>query len=135
MTFEGQYLTKQEYIALGGSSTIEDMPFNLLEFKARRLIDIRTMNRLVNGENIPQNVKLCDNDLINSIIKDNEELNKISENGNKASENTNGYSVSYITADQVDKVIETNKNKYNSIIEENLTFVSYKGEHLLYIGL
>ena len=90
MTFEGQYLTKQEYIALGGSSTIGDMPFNLLEFKARRLIDIRTMNRLINGENIPQNVKLCDYDLINSIIKDNEEINKISEQGNKASENTDG---------------------------------------------
>ena len=30
---EGQYLTKQEYIALGGSSTIGDMPFNLFSRK------------------------------------------------------------------------------------------------------
>ena len=29
MEFKGQYLTYQEYLALGG--TIEKMPFNLLE--------------------------------------------------------------------------------------------------------
>ena len=60
MTFEGQYLTKREYIALGGSSTIGDMPFNLLEFESRRQIDIRTFNRLkdLNSTDIPQEVKL-----------------------------------------------------------------------------
>ena len=35
MTFEGQYLTYDEYLALGGPA-IGQMPFNLLEFEARR---------------------------------------------------------------------------------------------------
>ena len=37
MTFEGQYLTYKEYTDLGGSQ-IGEMPFNLLEFEARRKI-------------------------------------------------------------------------------------------------
>ena len=44
MEFEGQYLTYEEYIDLGG--TLDLMPFNLLEFEARRKIDIRTQSRL-----------------------------------------------------------------------------------------
>ena len=66
MTFEGQYLTLDEYIELGGSQ-IEQMPFNLLEFEARRKIDSRTQNRLRNEENIPQEVKLCVFNLINTL--------------------------------------------------------------------
>ena len=45
MTFDGQYLTYVEYQQLGGS-TIGKMPFDLLEFEARKQIDIRTQNRL-----------------------------------------------------------------------------------------
>ena len=41
MTFEGQYLTYAEYQELGGSA-IGVMPFNILEFEARKQIDIRT---------------------------------------------------------------------------------------------
>ena len=68
MTFEGQYLTYAEYQALGGSA-IGEMPFNLLEFEARRKIDIRTFNRIkeLDSEEIPQEVKLCEYALINSI--------------------------------------------------------------------
>ena len=135
MTFEGQYLTKQEYIALGGSSTIGDMPFNLLEFEARRLIDIKTFNRLKGGDNIPQEVKLCEYNLINSIVSYNDTINGISESGNKASENTDGYSVSYITRTQLKDIIESNSEEYNNIIDKYLMFVMYKGQHLLYIGL
>ena len=63
MTFEGQYLTYAEFQALGGSA-IGDMPFNLLEFEARRQIDIRTFNRLKDSETIPQEVKICEYNLI-----------------------------------------------------------------------
>ena len=135
MTFEGQYLTKAEYIALNSGSTIGDMPFNLLEFEARRLIDIKTFNRLQGGENIPQEVKLCENKLINSIINGNETLNNINSNGDKASENTDGYSVSYITSDKIKDIINSQKEEYNSIIDEYLMFVVYNNEHLLYRGL
>ena len=40
MTFEGQYLTYAEYTELGGSA-IGEMPFNLLEFEARKKIDLK----------------------------------------------------------------------------------------------
>ena len=33
MEFKGQYLTYQEFKALGG--TLDEMPFNLLEYNAR----------------------------------------------------------------------------------------------------
>ena len=135
MTFEGQYLTKQEYENLNSGSTIGDMPFNLLEFEARRLIDIKTFNRLVDGKDIPQEVKLCEYNLINSIKSYYDTINEISETGNKASESTDGYSVSYITRRNLKDIIETNKEEYNNIIDKYLMFVVYNGEHLLYRGL
>ena len=134
MTFEGQYLTYAEYTELGGSA-IGDMPFNLLEFEARRLIDIKTFNRLVDGKDIPQAVKLCEYNLINSIISYNKTINSINNEGNKASESTDGYNVSYITKAQVKDIIETNSAEYNNIIDKYLMFVVYNGEHLLYRGL
>ena len=48
MEFSGQYLTYEEYRALGG--TLDLTSFNLLEFEARRQIDIKTFNRLKNVE-------------------------------------------------------------------------------------
>ena len=134
MTFEGQYLTYAEYQQLGGSA-IGETPFNLLEFEARRLIDIKTFNRLVGGENMPQEVKLCDYNLINSIISYDETINSINAEGNKASESTDGYSVSYLTKTQVRDIIETNRAEYNNIIDKYLMFVVYNKEHLLYCGL
>ena len=38
MEFNGQYLTYTEYKQLGGTIPIE-LPFNLLEFNARKCID------------------------------------------------------------------------------------------------
>ena len=135
MTFEGQYLTKEEYIALGGNPQIEDMPFNLLEFEARRQIDSRTLNRLKNGENIPQEVKLCEYALINSINEFTTSTSNIASSGNIASENTDGYSVSYITSDKISDIVNSKQDEINNIIETYLMFVTYNGEHLMYIGV
>ena len=134
MTFEGQYLTYAEYQELGGSA-IGDMPFNLLEFEARRQIDIRTLNRLKNGENIPQEVKLCEYSLINSINEFATSTSNVASNGNVASENTDGYSVSYITSDKISEIVESKQDEINNIIETYLMFVTYNGEHLMYIGV
>ena len=41
--FSGQYLTYLEYQSLGG--TLEETPFNLLEYEARKQIDLRTQRR------------------------------------------------------------------------------------------
>ena len=131
MTFEGQYLTKQEYLDLGGSA-IEDMPFNLLEFEARRMIDIKTFNRLKDAEEILQEVKLCEYELINKIRSYIDTSNTI---GNVASENTDGYSVSYITSDRISEVVKSKKNELDDIIRTYLLMVIYNDEHLMYVGV
>lgn len=134
MTFGGQYLTKQEYIALGGS-TIEDMPFNLLEFEARRRIDNETFNRLVGQQEIPQEVKICEYELINTIkgyIGDN---NTNATNGNVASESTDGYSISYITSDKISDVVKSRETELTSIIRTYLLGIVYNNEHLMYCGV
>ena len=81
MTFEGQYLTYLEFQTLGGS-TIGEMPFNLLEFEARRQIDIRTFNRLKDSDEIPQEVKLCEYELINSISSFKNATDSVASGGN-----------------------------------------------------
>lgn len=92
MEFSNQYLTYEEYVSLGG--TLQEMPFNILEFKSRKQIDNLTFNRLINLEEQKQEVKMCIYDLINTI---NQYSN--TEQGIKSSESIDGYSVSYKTAD------------------------------------
>ena len=133
MTFEEQYLTYAEYQALGGSA-IGEMPFNLLEFEARRQIDIRTQSRLKDSENIPQEVKLCDNKLINSIMKYAENKLKAESNDIK-SESTDVYSVSKITPDMIKDIVESHQSDIDDIIRTYLLGVVYNGEHLMYIGV
>ena len=128
MTFEGQYLTYAEYQALGGSA-IGEMPFNLLEFEARRQIDIRTFNRIKDNETIPQEVKLCEYELINSISSFKNATDSV------ASENTDGYSVSYVTSDKISDIVNSKQDEINSIIETYLMFVTCNGEHIMYIGI
>ena len=134
MTFEGQYLTYTEYQALGGSA-IGGMPFNLLEFEARRRIDNETFNRLVGGNDIPQEVKICEYELINTIkgyIGDN---NTNATNGNVASESTDGYSISYITSDKISDVVKSRETELTSIIRTYLLGIVYNNEHLMYCGV
>ena len=129
MEFSGEYLTYEEYKALGG--TLDLLPFNLLEFEARRKIDIKTFNRLVGIEEIPQEVKLCEYKLINSI----KEYIVTSNKGNVASESIDGYSVSYITGNQVSEAVKGKNKELDDIIRTYLLNVIVNNEHLLYCGL
>lgn len=135
MEFSGQYLTYEEYRALGG--TLDLTPFNLLEFEARRKIDLNTINRLkeVEFEDIPQEVKLCVYSLINSMSNYDEVLSNISSNGNVASENTDGYSISYITSDRISEIIKSKSDELNDTIRTYLGGVIFNGEHLMYWGV
>ena len=126
MDFEGQYLTYDEYKGLGG--TLDIMPFNILEFEARKKIDTRTLNRLINKE-IPQEVKMCEFSLINSIYS------YVSNNRNITSENIDGYSVSYVNPTQISEVVISKKSEFNDIIDTYLFGVIVDGEHLIYGGL
>jgi len=132
MDFEGQYLTYREYQELGGS--LGQTPFNLLEFEARRRIDLRTLNRLVNYDNIPEEVKLCEFNLISTINSYADTKNKISSN-NAKSETIDGYSISYVTPTEIKDIIETNIVEINDIIDTYLFGLIINGEHILYNGM
>lgn len=87
MEFKGQYLTYQDYKALGG--TLDLTPFNLLEFEARKEVDDCTYGRLKKLDTQIEDVKLCIMALMNKIQKYNE-----IDNG-KSSESVGSYSVTY----------------------------------------
>ena len=127
MDFKGQYLTYQEYKGLGG--TLDLTPFNVLEFEARRRIDELTYNRLVGGENIPDEVKMCEFAIINKVLKSyDEEIGR-----GKTSESVGSYSVSYNS--DIKKLIEDKKIEIQDIISTDLFGVVYNGEHILYGGV
>ena len=133
MEFEGQYLTYEEYKGLGG--TLDLMPFNLLEFEARRKVDDKTFNRLKNGVDIPQEVKICEYNLINSIASFSQSLGDASNKGNVKSENTDGYSVTYINPGEISEVVKSKSDVLDDIVRTYLIGVIYNGEHLMYIGV
>lgn len=133
MEFNGQYLTYEEYKALGG--TLDLTPFNLLEFESRRRIDSRTFNRLkgIESNDIPQEVKICEFKMINSASTYDEKLANLS--GNIASESIDGYSVSYITGSELTETIKAKSDELDNIIKQDLLGVIVNGEHLLYCGV
>lgn len=127
MEFDGQYLTYEEYKALGGD--LDLLPFNLLEFEARKAIDKRTQNRLKNIEEIPEEVKLCEYKMINKLNSYNKALDNIS---GVSSENIDGYSVSYTNSSEV----LTNKtSEMEGIMEDYLMNVVVNGTHIMYLGV
>ena len=89
MEFKGQYLTYQEYKALGG--TLDEMPFNLLEFNARKKIDERTFGRSVDKGQEYKEVKLC---VYNMITTLNSYSSYDTQNKAISSEITDRYSIS-----------------------------------------
>lgn len=130
MEMSGKYLTYEEYKALGG--TLDITPFNLIEYEARRIIDTYTLNRLKGVESIPDEVKLCEYKMINSVSSyaiDNKT------NRNISSENIDGYSVSYVSPTQISEVINSKNEEFRDIITTYLFGVIVNGEHILYIGL
>ena len=135
MEFNGQYLTYAEYRKLGG--LLDIMPFNLLEFESRRKIDIRTQNRLKNidSNKIPQEVKLCIYKLIEAIYNYASSIKSATENGNIASENIDGYSVSYVKSAQIQEIIKSKSVELDDIVDTYILNVVFNGEHLAYLGV
>ena len=128
MEFNNQYLSYEEYKSLGG--TLGEMPFNILELKARQVINERTQNRLKNIEEMPQEVKICVYDLINTMNKYN--LSNNSTSSNISSENTDGYSVTYKSGTEL---TEEQKKQYNDIMETDLYGVIVDNTPILYLGV
>ena len=128
MEFNNQYLTYEEYKSLGG--TLGEMPFNILELKAQQIINERTQNRLKNIEEIPQEVKICVYDLINTMNKYN--LSNNSTSSNVSSENTDGYSVTYKSGTEL---TEEQKKQYDDVMETDLYGVIVDNTPILYLGV
>ena len=127
MEFNNQYLSYEEYKSLGG--TLGEMPFNILELKSRQIINERTQNRLKNIEEMPQEVKICVYDLINTMNKYN--LSNNSTSSNISSENTDGYSVTYKSGTEL---TTEQKTQYEDVMLIDLYGVIVNGEAILYLG-
>lgn len=134
MTFDGQYITYNQYIEWSGSQ-IDETSFNLLEFEARRLIDVNTYGRLKNTEQIPQEVVVCDYKLVKSLEDSSKMYEQIDQNGNVANEMTDGYSIGYITADRIGEVVKSKKSELNDIIRTYLLTVIVDKQHIMYCGV
>ena len=128
MEFNNQYLTYEEYKSLGG--TLGEMPFNILELKAQQIINERTQNRLKDVEEMPQEVKICVYDLINTMNKYN--LSNNSTSSNISSENTDGYSVTYKSGTEL---TEEQKKQYDDVMETDLYGVIVDNTPILYLGV
>lgn len=124
MNFNSQYLTYAEYKQLGGK--LDEVPFNLLELRARGKIDQRTLGRLKNLPNQITEVKACVFRLIEVMKNDDERKTQ-----NIASENTDGYSVSYGTSTSTEE-----EKKYDAIIRDYLLTCRLEdGTPYLYCGV
>lgn len=126
MEFNNQYLTYEEYKSLGG--TLGEMPFNILELKARQVINERTQNRLKNVEDIPVEVKVCVYHLVNIASSYQSKVSNVS----VASESTDGYSISYKSGTDL---TEEQKKQYNDIMETDLYGVIVDNTPILYLGV
>ena len=127
MEFDGQYLTYSEYQSLGG--TLEEMPFNLLEFKARKEIDKYTFGRLEEIGNGYNEVKLCVNDIIGIL-----DLYQKYDNQDKrvSSVNTDGYVESYNL--DISGMEKSKDDKIKNIIYNYLSNLYLDDTPILYRG-
>lgn len=131
MNFTNQYLSYAEYIELGG--TLEEVPFNELEFECRKIIDSRTQNRLHSVTDIPDEVKMCEFKMINSIVSYNAAKEQ-AQSGVK-SENIDGYSVTYLTSNEIQQLITTQIADIQELVSTYLFGVIVNNEHILYCGV
>lgn len=132
MTFENQYLTYSEYTSLGGEQ-IGEMPFNLLEYEARKQIDLRTQQRLKNVSPIPNEVKMCMFNLVNKINNYSKTLQQA--NSNISNESIDGYSITYTNSAQIRDIIGSKITELQDIITNDLYGVIVNNEHLIYAGV
>jgi len=129
MEFEKQYLTHDEYVELGG--TLDEAPFNILELEAQKNVDKYTFGRLMNFENQIDEVKICIFRLVNLLDTYNSYDSK---DKSIASENTDGYSVSYSGANA--DMTNAKTNEVKNIIRTYLAECKLEdGTPYLYIGV
>ena len=128
MEFSEQYLNYEDYKSLGG--TLDIMPFNILEFESRKIIDTRTQSRLKNIDVIPQEVKMCMFAIMNAIqssVIDNKKANI-------SSESIDGYSVTYLSPVEIQQSIKAKNDEIEDIMFSYLMDVIVNSTPILYLG-
>ena len=128
MEFSEQYLNYEDYKSLGG--TLDIMPFNILEFESRKIIDTRTQSRLKNIDVIPQEVKMCMFAIMNAIqssVIDNKKANI-------SSESIDGYSVTYLSPVEIQQSIKAKNDEIEDIMFSYLMNVIVNSTPILYLG-
>ena len=123
MNFNNQYLTFNEYKEMGGN--LAEMPFNILEFKCRKLIDTNTLGRLVGLQTQVQEVKMCVYELIKAV-----ETNEKSSTQGKSSESIDGYSVTYAN----NSITEQTRQYHDIIMNYLINCRLDDGTPYLYLG-
>lgn len=123
-----KYITEQEYIELLGAKSIPDN-FNKLVIEASSYINYNTQGR-IDKIDIPETVKYATCLIIDLINEENDKLSKI---GNLKSQNIEGWSESYMTADEIKK--DYSNKKYTVLQEQLWDTIGTDGYPLLYAGV
>lgn len=123
-----QYVTENEYRNILQAKDIPD-DFNNLSIEASNYINHKTFGR-VDKDDIPEQVKYATCLIIDLINEENDKLSKI---GNLKSQNIEGWSESYMTADEIKQ--EYSNKKYTVLQEQLWNVIGIDGNPLLYSGV
>lgn len=129
MELDNKYLTYDEYMEIGG--TLDETPFNILEFEAQKEIDKYTFGRLKDLDEQINEVKMCVYALM-SILNTYSAMNNAQAKG-LTSESIDGYSVSYGQASE--SIVKSKSENVKSIIKTYLSDCKLEdGTPYLYVG-
>ena len=103
--------------------------FKNLNIEASSYINHKTFGR-IDENNIPEQVKYATCLIIDLINEENDKLSKI---GNLKSQNIEGWSESYMTADEIKQ--EYSNKKYTVLQEQLWNVIGIDGNPLLYSGV
>lgn len=123
-----QYVTENEYRNILQAKDIPD-DFNNLSIEASNYINHKTFGR-VDKDDVPEQVKYVTCLIIDLLNEENTKLSKI---GNLKSQNIEGWSESYMTADEIKQ--EYSNKKYTVLQEQLWNLIGIDGNPLLYSGV
>ena len=119
---------EEEYKSILGTDNVPN-DFKNLNIQASNYINHRTFGR-IDENNIPEQVKYATCLIIDLINEENDKLSKI---GNLKSQNIEGWSESYMTADEIKQ--EYSNKKYTVLQEQLWNVIGIDGNPLLYSGV
>ena len=119
---------EEEYKSILGTDNVPN-DFKNLNIQASSYINRNTHGR-IDTNNIPEQVQYATCLIIDLINEENDKLSKI---GNLKSQNIEGWSESYMTADEIKQ--EYSNKKYTVLQEQLWNVIGIDGNPLLYSGV